>query len=944
MPHVVTINRSMLRVLVTVVMLIIILQITPVQAAKPTLAKIVSVDHPSRALPGKPIQVTVTVEYSDRFLADVGIWDQDSGAMIQSLTLISQFTGPGTANFTFQLTAPSTQGEWHLIAVTRVWWQDAWYLDPNGGASPFAITISNNLALVALGVRGANSSIVLDNAQYRINDGGSIFLPIQLGNHSLSAPRIIQGPPGERFVLVGWSDGVNSNPRQILLTQDTRVQAVYRIEYFLSVNSDIGQTAGEGWYEKGTQAKFASTPTYNVPFWLGFLTDEYHFVRWSGDSNSTNEVASLTINGPKSVKAVWTHWETHVHLTVIADTFFLASLMLLGRVIVRYSKRRSMQFSAHSTKHAVNLILLITVLFAALIVPTVQGQPLQPKASIVKIADANWYYWSRPNSDTCVLWLGGGIPEESEGYYAYWINPFNYESFGTIHFIQDLSKYYCVVALQMGSSQAFDPTTNRTINRELISSQTTILAQIHEWLRQQGYQHTFLVGYSVGAQAAVMELAYRDPKSWTSQDGLVLITVPVAKGIIGNAYELRANLLLLYGGNLPDYEATGRQFYNNAQSEGSHGSYYFHKEFYVLEDMGHEVWTVRETGVYNSTALNLVVGFIERSKALQIQSANIQMTSENTTSAANMTVSLVLVRAPNKVAIGEAFIVEVNASGGSAIGGSSLVAYSTNSHQVVSAATVQQGSAESRTIRLVVPPISNSSQISLALIMLQKTDEKWVAISEPYPLSILVTDLMTLTLKTSVPNLTILFDNTQYVTDSSGIIQIETARGAHTISMQPLVYQNNVSRLQFAGWPDSTDGPSRQLDVNNDTTLMVLYVKQYFVSVNSAYGTPEGSGWYDENSTSTAIVFPPINQQPPLIFTGWVGDSNDHGLRTLLIVNSPKIVNATWTPYNVPLQTNLSEISWLGFSVLIFAILLALNVRRAGSAELIPERPKDTSA
>ena len=86
--------------------------------------------------------------------------------------------------------------------------------------------------------------------------------------------------------------------------------------------------------------------------------------------------------------------------------------------------------------------------------------------------------------------------------------------------------------------------------------------------------------------------------------------------------------MFLYGENLPDYQATGQQFYDSAPSEGWHSTYYFHKEFHVLEDVGHEVWTIRQTGEYDSTAFNLVTSFIEESKALQYQPAGFELGRE----------------------------------------------------------------------------------------------------------------------------------------------------------------------------------------------------------------------------------------------------------------------------------------------------------------------------
>lgn len=830
-------------------------------------------------------------------------------------------------SFTFNLTAPSTEGEWHLIAVNRVWWQNAWYLDPNGGALPFNITISNALTLT-LSALGANTQVSLDGSQYQLNNGASVTLAVQPGKHNISAPILIQGLQGERFVLVGWSDGLSSSSRPVLVSQDSKLQAIYRTEYYLSVKSDFGQTAGSGWYESGAEPSFAVGPSYVIPVQSKFLADEYRFAGWSGDSNSSSQVASVMMNGSKSIEAVWTRTSTVVDLTLPTYIFFAGSILLAGTAIIRYSIRRSSRrFSGRASRTAMKLLVLIAiVLVSSMALPSTSAAPIQPKVSIVKIADAQWYYWNQPQSDTCILWLGGGIFDESiEGYYSYWINPFDYESFGTVRFIQDLAKYYCLIGLENGSAPAFNPTANRTIHQELIQSQSTVLAHVHDWVRQQGYQHTYLVGYSVGGQAAAMEAAHTDSEGWTSQDGLILITVPLATTIIQSAHELHANLMFLYGGNLPDYEATGQKFYDNAPTEGWHRTSYFHKEFHVLEDAGHEVWTIRQTGEYDPTALNLVVSFIEKSKGLQYGVSG--LTVENSTAPANTPVTISSVQAPNRVPVSEPFVADINASYDRSPGlNATLIAYDVRNSSILSAETLSPHLAGTQAVRLVMPPFSNASQVRLLLLVIIKSGETWVESSKPYPTNVTVTNLVKVTIKTSIPNDPVLLDGASYETDVSGILEVETTRGWHSFQVSPYVYFNNVSRGRFVAWGDSTNDLSKKVALDSDMTLTALYSKQYFVNASSPYATTTGTGWYDENATATVTVSPPIISQLSLIFKQWLGDSNENTPRVLLTVDSPKEVTASWSPLSAPNSPGTNEITWLAVSIVLFCVLLGINL------------------
>jgi len=903
-------------------------QIPIAEATTYPTAKVTSVDYPQLVSSGATFQVTIRTEYSDKFLADIGIWDADEGLMVQSFTLISQFTGPGNATFYLSLTAPPTVGQWHLIAINRVWWQDAWYEDPNGGAMPFTVTVeglSNNVALT-LGSVGTSTQIVVDNASYQIQNGSSIPLTLRLGPHSLQAPLIVQGNVGERYVFVGWSDGVNSDSRQIFLTRPTSLSPLYRTEYYLSAQSDRGQVVGEGWYEKGEQATVVVTPTITVSSFPG-LMDEYRFNGWSGDSSSTSYVLTLTMDGPKQIDATWINNGTPIDQVVPLDLLILGCMLLGVRLVfVHYRRggRRSRYPIEGAGRKAGLICLMLCVLVVSTTFPTVLAQLPSPKASIVKIGDAEWYYWNRPGSDTCLLWLGGGIPEEAEpGSYGYLINPFDYESFGTIRFIQGLASYYCVLALQQGSTESFNPAANRTIYQELFTPQTSVIEAVHKWISEQGYQHTFVVGYSVGGEAATAELTLTQPGDWSTQDGLILITVPFGQDVIKNANELRTNLFVIYGGNLPDYEATGLQYFNSTQPEGLLGAQYFHKEFHVIADVGHEVWTIRATGDYDTQALNLIVGFIERSKALQIENS---LGSRVSNSTGIMTARIVSVQSPLKVAEGEPFVVQCDLSLNSLIHQPTiLAAYEPGQEGILSETAI----ATNRTIaRLVIPPISNSTELPLSLIVLQNSTGRWVQVSNTYQTRVTINNLVTLTIDTSVPGLFFSFDNTQFTTNSSGIIKILTAHGQHSIQMQPFVYFGNTSRLRFTGWDDSTNATLRQLDLNDDTTLHTIFAQQYFVQVSSPYGQTVGSGWYDAGSLATLLVQPPMLNEPPVFFSHWTTGMNESQVRTLLPVTSPTLVEAVWNGTSSPPEFNAPfQSPWFILSALTFTILLLLNVK-----------------
>ena len=898
---------------------------------QPTI-RMISVDYPHTVLPGAAFRVKINAWYSAAFLSDIGVWDVGSGLVVESMTFISQFTGPGNVSFTLSLIAPKAQGLWHLIALNRVWWQNAWYQDPKGGEEAFTVTVSNTVTLT-LGAVGAGAQVLVDGYTYEIQNGSFVSALLKPGAHVFTAPMIILPSTGQRSVFVGWSDGVNSNPRSIFLTAPTTIYALYRTEFYLSVQSVVGQTAGGGWYAKGMEANVAVTPTA-VTDQFG-VVDDYRFTGWSGASDSESNLLVLTMDGPKQVNATWVNTGRTIDSNALTDALLLCCLPLLGRLAFVSLRRRKVSSTRHTRSPSrVSIVFLLAVLALPLLFPLAHAQSLpQPRASIVRIGDAEWYYWAHPGSDTCLIWLGGGVPEQTEpGSYAYFINPFGYESFDTMRFIQDLANYYCILALQQGSLPWTIAGANRTISQELFQPESTMMEEVHTWIAGQGYAHTFVVGYSVGGQAAVADLTLTHPADWTTEDGIILITVPFSQDVINNARELRANLFIIYGGNLPDYEASGIEFYNKTQSEGFPAAGYFHKEFHVIDDVGHEVWTVRATGAYDRRALNLIIGFIEKSKTLQVthgfQSPFLKPL--------NMTTASILsVQAPLSVNAGEAFLVESNVSFTASPKSMILVAYVPGEAGILSEVSLISIAGASVSVSMVIAPISKSVKLSLSFVVLQNSDGNWVQASAAYSKTVTVSDLVRLTVQTSIPSVSFSFDGTEYATNSSGLVQIPTVMGQHLIEAQPFIYLSNVSRLRFVGWGDSASGTPRQIGLNGDEAIELSYVGQYFVEVSSPYGLSNGSGWYDANSTASTLVQPPILNSPSVIFSHWASYGNQSQVRLLLPVSSPQVISAVWDAQNsAPLNLQTLPDPMLILSIVTLIALVILNVilptRRVG--------------
>lgn len=899
--------------------------------ASPPIAKIISMNYPHHVLSDTVFPVTIVADYSDKVGVDIGIWDVETGVVVQSISIPLRDTGPMT--FSFNLTAPAQTTEWRLLAITRIWWQNAWYQDPLEGSSSFTVDVSNT-ATLTLASSGPPSSIALDGITYPVNAAGPIDLLITPGVHRLAATQLIPGGTGERFVFVGWSDGVSSNPRLLVISYTTNLTALYRTEYYLSVKSEHGPSAGQGWYPAGSNTSFAVVPTPSSLEWLGLLLGSYRFAGWSGDSSSTDALASVVMDGPKNVQARWVPSGTAIVSPLIISAIFLGSLILLVRAIRRNFKGRIPRLPPHRVQQWSRLILIATILFVVLIqIPSTHAQlPTQSARSIVRIGDASWYYWNNTASDTCLIWLGGGTTNEREiGYYSYLINPFEYESFGTIKFIQHLTADYCLIALQKGSYEYYSPGSNRTVYQEPYQMDSRIIGDVHDWIRKQGYAHTFLVGYSTGAQVAAMEVAIRAPEEWASPDGLVLITPRLSDLVSKSAYRIQSTLLVLYGGSIetPAYVSTGYEFFLHAPNDGWHNSHYLHKNFQVIEKMGHEVWTVYETGVYDTQAEGILVNFVSNVKALQFTNKDLEMithAAENTSAPVNPGLDLTSANVPTEVSTATIVRVRVILSYDiHATGTAQVIAFNLQRGDIESNQEVFLAGSGPRVLLLAFLPLPNSTELPLAIIVVTEVGGVWKPVSGPLLTNTKVVDTIKVTVASTVPGTSFVFDGSEFRIPDTGSIYLETKQGPHTVQVEPVTYLTSQTRVVFTGWEDGSTDATRLIILHNDTNILANYRIQYFVNVTSAYGIASGSGWDDENSTVAASVEPPVVNESNVIFTQWRGDVNSSDSRILLTPNSPKTVQAEWAPFP-SYESVATNIALLLFGSFLFGLTILWNL------------------
>lgn len=862
-----------IRILTLIATLLIIFTSTPIHAARTgefEVARIADVVYPDKVKPGELIQVLVTAEYEDKLLIDVGLMDRDRDVILDSYTMISTFTGPGFSNFTFHARAPLEEGPWRLRVMTRAWWANSWYSDPGQGSMDFEVFVKDSvegfsrMANFTITSNVSSLNVTLNGSPWSLR-GGRLTVEFETGFHELSVDPIVNVNPSERWVFVKWSDNVSSPSRGVYLTGDLTIDAVYRPQYRVRVEPNGGIVSGDGWYWAGSKAYVSALPTVEKEDCVK------EFVEWTGDLESGENPAELTVDSPKLVKAMWRPLKLE-EVRNLSQLFILCSLSICSLPLTYLFTRRR-KFRTDGAK-----ALLLTVM----LIPYMRLEPIQAHSSSVNIQLGNvaWRYWKNPTADVCVVWLGGGILEAELR-----INPFWLESYNTRRFIEGLSAYYSILAVEEGPNLIPQPKLNRTIHAVIY--RPGMLKDVRLWLKQEGYRFIYMMGYSVGGIAVLQEALEGDPEGWEAPNGVILITVPVKGEFKAEANRLRSNLLLIYGEKMTKfYVDSGFNFFQGVPTRPL-----ALKEFHLASNVAHEVWTIAESGEYAWDSTSLIIGFVERAKLLYFNSLPIVGNLENGVRIDN-------VRAMDER--GDRSHVHVTGQTWSVKDEPYIIAAKDHEGRILSI-WGRESLGQLRNFSLHIPRTSmDEGVVELHAYWVR---EGTLLNAEGNPIATLdVRQRPVLTVRAPLApsGFEMYFDGIPYRAEN-GSVEFRASLGVHNLTV-PSMVQLGSSRLKFLVWSDGENQSTRLVELTEDAELKAIYMTQHSLSAESSYGRVDGSGWYEEGSLATLRIALPLALKQyrgrGLFFAGWsLGEGEFeacNGTQITVVVTGPMSVKVNW--------------------------------------------------
>ncbi len=291
------------------------------------------ISFPEKVLQDQNFSVNVSVIYSceKRTMCNIGIYDYNIEKMMDPR--IFYLEGNGTEIIVLSLHA-SSEKQLEFETLLRYWYLNGWIYQKESLHRPFSINVTDSFQFTLL-MPNSNITIKIGNEELKTDHLGIVKTSLKPGKYLVEVPQKINSTDNTRFSFIGWNDGSKSNPRLTYIKHDTNLSAEYEKEYYLNVNSSVGDTQGNGWYPSGSVATFSVPDSIYVPGILKIIPDKYLFIKWSGDSDATTSVSKIVMLSTKTVEANWRLDETPRILILLPLIIILFDLTILGYIAKR---------------------------------------------------------------------------------------------------------------------------------------------------------------------------------------------------------------------------------------------------------------------------------------------------------------------------------------------------------------------------------------------------------------------------------------------------------------------------------------------------------------------------------------------------------------------------------------------------------------------------------
>ena len=283
----------------------------PAQDQNVGVLKIVNENYPRQVPPSDKFTVSVDVEYAVSTNATIravvvnGTLNANGVELWHSAS--QNVAGGGDKIWTFNLTSPSTEGAMLFTFIAYYYNNGTWMYFNNTDFGPGYAQIGIKVAPLAnLGIYlgYSNVQVSIGNVTSDTDAKGVATELLEVGRpYLVTVPSIVQFDNSTRLAFNSWGDGGNATSRTCVLGGDTQLNATYRPQYLVQINSIVPTYSYSEWYDKGANLTLRAEDSVPMSWPLGALGLKYTFLSWSGGVNSQSTQVSATVNGPMTISA-----------------------------------------------------------------------------------------------------------------------------------------------------------------------------------------------------------------------------------------------------------------------------------------------------------------------------------------------------------------------------------------------------------------------------------------------------------------------------------------------------------------------------------------------------------------------------------------------------------------------------------------------------------------
>jgi len=155
-------------------------------------------------------------------------------------------------------------------------------------------------ANLTINTKYPNVTIKIDGKTFSSNEKGVINGSFRIGNHTIEASREVYINSSVKAVFIGWSDGDKNNPKTVYLNNDMNLTILYKLQYFLKVESYGLNFNPSGWFDENSKVQISINPVIDYGNGTKIL-----FSRWIGSINSSKASIEVLMDSPKTLMAEW---------------------------------------------------------------------------------------------------------------------------------------------------------------------------------------------------------------------------------------------------------------------------------------------------------------------------------------------------------------------------------------------------------------------------------------------------------------------------------------------------------------------------------------------------------------------------------------------------------------------------------------------------------------